>query len=278
MKEGILLIHKQVGMTSRDVVNELTHILHTKKIGHTGTLDPLASGILVVTVGRYTKLCSSLTSTYKEYIATMKLGIETDTLDITGNVLKEEKVSIEKEKIEEVILSYQKKYIQEVPLYSAVKVNGKRLYEYARNGEKVSLPKKEVNIKDIEIVEIKEDVIKFRCMVSKGTYIRSLIRDIGKSLGICATMLSLIRTQQGSFSLDDAYTLKDIEKNQYKFLTFEDVLDIEVLENYEKIFQVYNGVKQSIPCTKEFILFKDKGKEVALYKKEDEVYKMFIKL
>ena len=148
---GILVVNKEPNMTSRDVVNILTKFFNTKKIGHTGTLDPIAEGVLVICLGKYTKLCDLLTSKYKEYIATIKLGIKTDTLDITGNVLEESKVpNITEEQIKEVLNSFLGKSIQETPIYSAVKVTGKKLYEYAREGKSVELPKREIDIKSIE--------------------------------------------------------------------------------------------------------------------------------
>ena len=175
---GVVLVNKYKGVTSRDVVNELTHVFNTKKIGHTGTLDPIASGVLVCTIGKYTKLNDVLTSKYKEYIATMELGYLTDTLDNTGKVLSTSDDIPNEDRIREVIYSYKKKYMQEVPIYSSVKVNGRKLYEYARNNETVELPIKEVDIKEIEILSIDEREIVFKTLVSKGTYIRSLIRDI----------------------------------------------------------------------------------------------------
>ena len=156
---GILLINKEEGKTSRDIVNDCMHIFNTKKIGHTGTLDPIATGVLVITIGRYTKLGDALTSTYKEYIAEFKLGIETDTLDITGNILNRKEINVDKEKVINTINSFKGKYNQEVPIYSAVKINGKKLYEYARNNEQIELPKREVDIQNIEVLNIDNDII-----------------------------------------------------------------------------------------------------------------------
>ena len=201
---GILIVNKSDGFTSRDVVNKLSKVFNTKKIGHTGTLDPIAKGVLVVVLGKYTKLCEDLTQTYKEYIATFKLGILTDTLDITGNVIDEKSCNVSEEEIRNVISNYKCVYNQEVPIYSSVKINGRKLYEYARNGEEVALPKREVDIKSIEVLEINKDIIKIKCLVSKGTYIRSLIRDIGESLNTHATMTDLIRTKQGIFDIKDS--------------------------------------------------------------------------
>lgn len=272
---GILIVNKSDGFTSRDVVNKLSKVFNTKKIGHTGTLDPIAKGVLVVVLGKYTKLCEDLTQTYKEYIATFKLGILTDTLDITGNVIDEKSVNVSEEEIRNVISSYKCIYDQEVPIYSSVKINGRKLYEYARNGEEVTLPKREVDIKSIEVLEINKDIIKIKCLVSKGTYIRSLIRDIGESLNTHATMTDLIRTKQGIFDIKDSYTIEDIENGNYKLINIEDVLDLCVINN-EYIKEATNGVKLELDIKNKYILFKSNNEEVALYKKDGEYFRMYV--
>jgi len=173
---GIVLINKEKGKTSRDVVNLLSKKFNTRKVGHAGTLDPLATGLLIIGINNGTKILELLTMDEKEYIATVKIGIQTDTYDITGNIIEEKKdFSIDKEYLENTLKSFIGKYYQEVPKYSAVKINGKKLYEYARNGEEIELPKRFVEIKEIELLEFKEDEFKFKVLVSKGTYIRSLI-------------------------------------------------------------------------------------------------------
>ena len=221
----IIIVNKEKGMTSRDVVNRLNKILKTKKIGHTGTLDPIATGVLVVCVNEATKLSELLTSATKEYIAEIKLGVMTDTGDITGKVLKQEEAPIlSEEKIKEVLNSFLGKSIQEVPLYSAIKVNGKKLYEYARNNEEVELPKREIEIFNIELLNYEKDTISFKVTVSKGTYIRSLIKDICLKLETIGTMNNLVRTKQGDYKIEDSYTLDQIEKGEYKYLTIEQIL------------------------------------------------------
>jgi len=276
---GILIVNKGANVTSRDVVNDLVHIFHTKKIGHTGTLDPLATGVLVCTIGKYTKLNLDLTSEYKEYVAEMKLGVLTDTLDITGEVLEEKKVTSSEEIIRETVLSFKKKYMQEVPLYSSVKINGKKLYDYARSGESVELPSREVDIKEIEVLSISDDIIKFRCLVSKGTYIRSLIRDIGVTLGCNATMTSLIRTKQGKFDIKDSYTIEDIKDNKYKILSVEEVLDLDIVTASDKLYHlINNGVAIEYNSNKKFILFRYNFEDISLYKLgDDNKYHMYIK-
>lgn len=232
---GILLINKDKGCTSRDVVNEVSKILGTKKIGHTGTLDPMATGVLVLCIGNATKLNEILTSKYKEYEAEVTLGILTDTLDITGNIVKEEIALFNKEQIEVALQKIKGKYVQETPIYSAVKVNGKKLYEYARNGEEVVLPKREVDIKEIELIsDIKyidnKTIFKIRCLVSKGTYIRALVNDIAKILGTIGTMSELKRTKQGNFDINDCYHIDDVKKGNYKLISIK-----ECLSDYNKV-------------------------------------------
>ena len=276
---GVLLVNKQKHVTSRDVVNELTHIFNTKKIGHTGTLDPIASGVLVCTIGKYTKLNDVLTSKYKEYIATMELGYLTDTLDNTGTVLSKSDNIPNEDRIKEVIYSYKKKYMQEVPIYSSVKVNGRKLYEYARNNETVELPIKEVDIKEIEILSINDREIVFKTLVSKGTYIRSLIRDIGETLGCHASMTDLIRTKQGKFYIEDTYTIDEIKDGNYKILDIEDVLDLDIVDTSDNLYKlISNGVKIDYKSNKDFILFRYKGEDISLYQKECDKYSMFISI
>ena len=268
---GVLVINKPKGMTSFDVVKKVSKTLGVKKVGHTGTLDPLAEGVLIVCVGEATKIVELITAYDKEYIAGVKLGIETDTYDIEGEVLQTKEVPKNLE-IEKVLKSFQKTYLQEVPIYSAVKVNGKKLYEYARNQEEVELPKKEVTIKEIELLEEKEDTFTFRSKVTKGCYIRSLIHDIGADLGTCATMTSLIRTKQGNTRLEEAYTLEDVECGNYKMYSIEEVLDfpkVEVEEDLE--FKIKNGVKtKNIWNIEDKVLFKNKqGKLLGIYEVEE---------
>ena len=165
-------------------------------------LDPMAKGVLVVAINRGLKIVDEITAYDKEYIAEVTLGIETDTLDITGNILKTMNIpEINKEKLNEVLNSFIGTYEMVVPKYSAIKVNGKKLYEYARNNEDITLPVKIVEIYDIKLLEIQSNKFKFKCHVSKGTYIRSLIRDICNKLGVVGTMSDLIRTSQGKFKI-----------------------------------------------------------------------------
>ena len=247
---GILIVNKPQDFTSRDVVNKVGGILKTKKIGHTGTLDPIATGVLVICIGNTTKLCEVLTSEYKEYIATIKLGIKTDTLDTTGEIIERKDFNITEPQIIEVLSSFLGKSTQVTPIYSAVKVNGKKLYEYAREGLKVELPTREINITNIELMSFNNDEIVFKTTVSKGTYIRALIDDICKKLNTVGTMSSLIRTKQGNFKIEESYTIEDIEKGNYKLITIE-----EALSNLETITideETYNKVKNGSIIEKTF--------------------------
>ncbi|MDD5980036.1 MAG: tRNA pseudouridine(55) synthase TruB, partial [bacterium] len=177
--DGILLINKEKNYTSRDVVNIVGKYLNTKKVGHFGTLDPMATGLLILGVGKYTKFQKVMDKEIKEYEVSVKLGVKTDTYDITGNILEEEQTNnIDFDKLKKDLLSFKKRYYQEVPIYSAVKVNGKKLYEYARCNEKVILPKKEVELYSITNIKLIDDTLYFNVVVSKGFYIRSLINDL----------------------------------------------------------------------------------------------------
>ena len=239
----ILYINKPQGITSFDVVNKISKLFGIKRVGHTGTLDPLATGVMLVTVGKATKIVELLTAKDKEYIAEFELGYKTDTLDVEGEVLDRKSIpdSID---MEEVLNSFKKTYLQEVPIYSAIKVNGKKLYEYARNNIDVELPKKEVTIKEIELLEENNNKYKFKTLVSKGTYIRSLINDIGLSLNTYATMTSLERTKQGLVKIEDTNTLEDIENNNYSIHFIDEVLDYKVIEvENELLKDISNGVK-----------------------------------
>lgn len=258
---GAVIINKPSGMTSRDVVNILCKKLNTKSIGHTGTLDPLATGVLVCLIGKYTRLTNILINHDKEYIASFKLGILTDTLDITGNVLKEEKYDIDKDKLLKVLNSFTCSYEQEIPIYSAVKVNGKKLYEYARSNQEVSLPKRLVNIYSLELISIDKDIVTIKVCVSKGTYIRSLIRDIGLSLNTNATMTSLKRTRLGNFKIEDASLIDD----ELKILSLEELIDVEIRNiDDSDLKKIKNGQVLDIKSDK-YVLFKYQGKDIALY-------------
>lgn len=276
--DQLFVVNKPRSFTSRDVVNKLSKILKIKKIGHTGTLDPIATGVLVCLTGKYTKLVDLLTSLDKEYIAEIKAGIKTDTGDITGNVIEVKNKAISKSDVEKVFVEFPKKYLQTVPKYSAVKINGKKLYEYARENIEVELPKREVNIYSLELIEFNEDIIKFRTHVSKGTYIRSLIEDICDNLGIVGTMNSLVRTKQGKFDISDAKTLEEIEKNSLKGKNIHEFLDYPCVNiNDIEIKKVVNGgkIKNNYNIKDKVILMRD-NVDLAIYEVDGETLKPFI--
>ena len=276
---GILIVNKEKNVTSRDVVNDIMHIFNTKKVGHTGTLDPIATGVLVITIGRFTKLGDALISTEKEYIAMMELGYETDTLDNKGTILKSNNKSLSEKQIKEAIYSMKGEYDQEVPAYSAVKINGKKLYEYARNNESIELPKRRVNIKEIEVLEINGNIVKFKTTVSKGTYIRSLIRDIAYKLETYASMTDLIRTKQGKFNIEEAYTVSDIRNGNYNLKEEADALDIEELNIDQELYKkIDNGLPFEKEYQKEYILFIYNNEKIAIYKYNGIEYRMYLKL
>lgn len=272
----IINVCKEKNMTSRDVVNIISKHLHTKKVGHTGTLDPLATGVLIVCTNHDTKLVDILTSKSKEYIATMRLGIQTDTGDITGKTIKKVSYKVTKDQIIKVLSSFLGSSTQTVPIYSAVKINGKKLYEYARNGEEVTLPTREINISNIELLDFHDDLIRFKVTVSKGTYIRSLIEDIAIKLGTVATMEDLIRTKQGNYKIEDSYTLEDIKNDKYKAIPLNEVLKDYPAYNLNAIeyFKVKNGSKISLNIDDKIVTLLYNNKPIALYTKENDIYRV----
>ena len=276
MKDGILLIDKPSGMTSRDVVNKLCKKLNTRKIGHTGTLDPLATGLMVVCVNKATKLVELLTNHDKSYIAKVKLGIKTDTYDITGKVIEENSnYQLTEKEIKNVLESFVGTYNQEVPIYSSIKVNGKRLYEYARNNESIALPKHLVTINETELLDFQKKSFTFKVSVSKGTYIRSLINDISDKTNICMTMEQLRRITVDRFSVNDAKKIEDISYED--LIDIKDVVDfpiIRVTDNLEK--KIKNGVKIENTFNCERVLFIDSlGNNLAIYENVDGYLKSY---
>lgn len=279
---GILIVNKPSGITSRDVVNIVGKTLNTKKVGHTGTLDPMATGVLVLCLGNALKVCELITANDKEYIAKVILGIETETLDTTSPIINTKKTNITKEEIEKVLNSFKGSYLQEVPKYSAVKINGKKLYEYAREGKEIELPKKMVTIYDIQLISditYYNDTTSFyiKTTVSKGTYIRSLIRDIGYKLNTYGCMDSLERTRQGIFNIDNSYTIEEIKNNNYKLLSIEESLpNIPLVQVDNKtLFKIRNGVKLKKFFDGDMAIIKDKNKVVAIYKNDLNESKLF---
>lgn len=272
--DGILLVKKEKGYTSRDIVNLVGKFLSTKKIGHTGTLDPMAEGLLVLCVGKGTKLVEVLTHETKEYEGEITLGISTDTYDKEGTILEECSAFKTKEEIEHALSSLVGTYLQEVPIYSAVKKDGKKLYQYAREGNEVELPKREVTIFHLDLTsEItypeKKTIFSFCAKVSKGTYIRSLACDIAKKLNTIGMLSKLNRTKVGEYSIQDADTLEDIEKGKYHIISIPEALKNikQVLPNPALENKIRNGALIENHYEEDVILFLDKNNEaIALYK------------
>ena len=276
--DGILNIYKEKGYTSHDVVAKLRGILRTKKIGHTGTLDPDAQGVLPVCVGRATKLCDMLTDKDKAYETVMLLGKTTDTQDITGSVLSESELGedITAEKVTEVINSFVGEYMQVPPMYSALKVNGKKLYELARSGIEVERKARKVYIHSIEIKDISLPRVTMTVNCSKGTYIRTLCHDIGETLGAGGCMEELLRIKSGQFEINDSIKIDDVKKYVDDGRISDIMKPVDgVFEKYQKCIVkkeynvlVYNGNKFSPQNVLNRTDAKD-GEEVRVYDEDN---------
>ncbi len=229
MFDGVLNVYKEKGYTSHDVVAKLRGILRQKKIGHTGTLDPDAEGVLPVCLGKGTRLCDMLTDNSKAYRAVLLLGLETDTQDISGQVVAERPPETREEKVREAVMGFEGEYAQIPPMYSALKVNGKKLYELARAGKTVERQPRQVTIHEIviESVELPRVAMTVRC--SKGTYIRTLCHDIGRKLGCGGCMESLLRVQAGRFLLEDSLKLEEIERLAGQGALEERIVPVEAM-------------------------------------------------
>lgn len=276
--DGILNIYKEKGYTSHDVVAKLRGILKTKKIGHTGTLDPDAQGVLPVCVGRATKLCDMLTDKDKAYETVMLLGKTTDTQDITGSVLRESELGedITAEKVTEVINSFVGEYMQVPPMYSALKVNGKKLYELARSGIEVERKARKVYIHSIEIKDISLPRVTMTVNCSKGTYIRTLCHDIGETLGAGGCMEELLRIKSGQFEINDSIKIDDVKKYVDDGRISDIMKPVDgVFEKYQKCIVkkeynvlIYNGNKFSPQNVLNRTDAKD-GEEVRVYDEDN---------
>ena len=245
--EGIIVVNKPKGITSFDVIRKLKKILKTKKIGHTGTLDPLATGVMLVCVGRATKLASDLEAKDKIYIADFDIGYATDTYDIEGKKIAENIIEVSKENLKQSIKKFIGNIKQVPPMYSAIKIDGNKLYHLARKGIEVERPERDVTIEYINLLDFKDNKVKIETKVSRGCYIRSLVYDIGQDLGTYATMTALQRKQVGDYSLENSYSLEQIEKmvlnNDFKFL--------------KTIEEIFSYDKYSLQTEKELTLYKN---------------------
>ena len=234
--EGLINVDKPKGFTSFDVIRKLKRILNMKKIGHTGTLDPLATGVLVICLGRATKLANVIEAKEKTYIADFILGSKTDTYDSEGEILESSDIKVKKEEVEEILEKFRGEIKQVPPMYSALKVNGKRLYELAREGVVIERKSRDVVISKLELIEFDEETQmgKLHCEVSKGTYIRSLIFDIGEELKTFAHMTGLRRTQVGEYLVEEGFTIEQMEEMGEKG-DFSFVSSVEDSFSFEKI-------------------------------------------
>ena len=275
--DGILNIYKEKGYTSHDVVAILRKKLRIKRIGHTGTLDPNAEGVLVVCLGRATKAVSYLEADSKRYIAELTLGITTDTGDIWGNILSEKDVSVSKDEIVNAIMSFKGKISQVPPMYSALKVNGKKLYELAREGIEVKRKARDIEIFDIDIISINDNKVRFEVFCSKGTYIRTLCEDIGAKLGVGATMSALERVVAGRFKKDSTVRLDEITIENIKGY----LIDIEeVFKEYPRIelmgkdsFRYLNGIKFEVEYNEGSYAIYIDGKFIGIGRVENGILK-----
>lgn len=265
--EGVLIINKEKNMTSHDVVGKLRRILKTKKIGHAGTLDPLATGVLVIGVGRATKLLQFLMADKKIYRATLKLGYSTTTYDLEGDITKEKKFEndISVDTIVSVLDTFLGDSMQMPPIYSAIKKDGKALYEYAREGIDVQVEPRPIHISEISLVNFENDEITFDVVCSKGTYIRSLCVDIAEKLNYPGVMSNLLRIQSGLFNLNDAVLLKDVEEGNFKMIEVDDAL--KTLPSYvvDDASIVFNGKKIKSEINNQVAVYDQEGHLLAVY-------------
>lgn len=280
---GILVINKPVGLTSHQVITKIKKILNIKKIGHAGTLDPLASGVLVVLINDATKLSDFLISEDKEYIATIAIGTSTTTEDTTGEIVGQVKVShLDEKEVDRVLETMIGENYQIPPMFSAIKLQGQKLYELARKGETIERTPRKIMIYSLKRISPityldNQAYFSFRTEVSKGTYIRALCTDIGKALNYPAHMKELVRTKSGKFTLENAYDLEDIENKKFQLIPMDDALTIPKVSLTSELYsKVKNGQKIAscdINMTSDLIAFTYQNQLVAIYKKQNNYYK-----
>lgn len=283
---GLLVINKPAGFTSHDVVNKLRRVFNTKQIGHLGTLDPDATGVLVICVNEATKLVPYLESDEKEYLATSLIGKSTDTYDLSGEVQETMPVvNITNEMIDQTLTTFHGEIKQIPPMYSAIKVKGKKLYEYARKNQTVEVEPRLVTIKEIKrLTDLdftsNEATFDFQVTVSKGTYIRSLCFDIAKALGYPGLMAKLVRTRSGSFTLENSYTLEQVENGDYQMVSMLEAMSkYPSLDNQTVNDKARHGMKISLNMIKELmgslpeiIVLTENGNILAIYLRDDTIH------
>lgn len=282
---GMLNINKPQGITSHDVVDVLRKVFQDVKIGHTGTLDPLAKGVLQISIGDATKLTNYLTNVDKKYRVKMMLGVETDTYDITGRIVFASVVNKDEVYIKERIKRFIGTTMQTPPIYSAIRVEGKRAYQYAREGNSVELKPREITIHSIEniYVDISKKEVTFDVECTKGTYVRSLVNDIGKKIGCGATMVELTRLSNGDFDIKDSINLYDYLNLEYKEM-LEKIIPLSVYSkkfrkidlNEEEYKKFLNGVKMPVDLKDELVRITKQNKFIGLGIIENQNLKRFI--
>ena len=272
--DGILLVNKEMNMTSFDVVAKCRKILHEKRIGHTGTLDPNATGLLIILVGKYTKLLPYCVSNKKRYHAEFSFGKRSTTEDIWGDIVEEKAYQTHtKEELTKVAETMLGKSIQIPPMYSAIKVNGKKLYEYARSGIEVERPQREIQVDEFKVEQIGDNLYSLDVVVSSGTYVRTLIQDYAEKLNELAVMTALERISIEGLSVENAYTLKQIEKGEFSFASAIDVIDSEYeIIDYEDEFTIRCGKKIKLNASKDNVILKKDAMLLAAYSKKDDGY------
>lgn len=276
---GVILVNKDKGMSSHDVISKLRYIYQTKKIGHCGTLDPAATGVLVCLVNQATKIANNIVLDSKEYYATFRLGEATTTQDLEGIVIakKTYENDLTREDIIKVLTSFVGVQNQKPSIYSAIKVNGKKLYEYARSNESVVIPIREIEVSDIELIDVNHDLITIKVNCSSGTYIRTLCYDIAQKLGYPGVLVKLHRSRSGIFSDQSSYTLAQLNENHDHLISIKDALprfNRVILDN-KQINDVKNGKALKIDQDNDFIVLNQNEEEIALYyRSQDGIAKM----
>lgn len=266
--DGILLVNKPSGITSHDLVMKVRKKLMTQKIGHTGTLDPLANGVMILTVGKATKILPYITNHDKEYIAVLKLGIRTNTLDVTGDVLEEREINkVTEEQIREVFKSFIGPQKQVPPMFSAKKINGKKLYELAREDIEIEREACDIIIHEMELLDFNgNDEIKFRVNCSAGTYIRVLCEDVAERLNNIGTMKELTRTRIDRYTLEDCYSIDEVSPD-CKFVSTYDILSGYPYVEIEDLKPIYDGKKIQIECNEDLIFIVNNERIIAAYER-----------
>lgn len=273
MKSGVLLLNKPKGIGSTLAVSKVRKLLNTKQVGHCGTLDPLAEGLLVITIGKALKISQYLEANVKEYITTVSLGKATATLDAEGEFILEKEInSFTKEDILKVFDNFMGKTNQVPPIYSALSKNGKRLYQYARNNEEVQIPSREIEIYELELLSFSNTDITYRIKCSKGTYIRVVNQDLALALNNIGYTTFLKRTKVGTFTLDNAFTLSDLENDNYNLISIKDSLEDfnkYYLNDFEYQIISHGNIFKKYLAGYQLMIDKN-GNEIAIYKGDEE--------